>query len=80
MDNAVLRNLQWSVLISGFLKPQYSNGVPAAQGQGGNMKKTKSEIDKYIGARIREHWLAQRLIQEQLANALGVTFQHVQKL
>ena len=42
------------------------------------MKKTKSEIDEYIGARIREYRLALRLTQEQLASALNVSFQQVQ--
>ena len=42
------------------------------------MKKTKSEIDKYIGSRIREYRLALRLTQEQLASALNLSFQQVQ--
>ena len=40
--------------------------------------KSKSEIDQYIGARIRECRLSHRLTQEQLASALGVSFQQVQ--
>ena len=46
----------------------------------GQMKntKSKSEIDQYIGARIRECRLSHRLTQEQLASALGVSFQQVQ--
>jgi transcriptional regulator with XRE-family HTH domain len=46
----------------------------------GQMKntKSKSEIDQYIGARIRECRLSLRLTQEQLASALGVSFQQVQ--
>ena len=44
------------------------------------MKKTKSksEIDEYIGSRIRECRLPLHLTQEQLARALGVSFQQVQ--
>jgi transcriptional regulator with XRE-family HTH domain len=44
------------------------------------MKKTKSksEIDDYIGWRIRECRLSVHLTQEQLARALGVSFQQVQ--
>ncbi|WP_291568599.1 helix-turn-helix transcriptional regulator [Bradyrhizobium sp.] len=42
------------------------------------MKKTKSEIDEYIGSRIREYRLSLRLTQEQLASALKVSFQQVQ--
>ncbi len=43
-----------------------------------DMKKTKSEIDEYIGARIREYRLSLRLTQEQLASALNVSFQQIQ--
>jgi transcriptional regulator with XRE-family HTH domain len=42
------------------------------------MKKTKSEIDEYIGSRIRGYRLALQLTQEQLASALNVSFQQVQ--
>ena len=42
------------------------------------MKKARSEIDEYIGSRIREHRLSLRLTQEQLAKALSVSFQQVQ--
>jgi transcriptional regulator with XRE-family HTH domain len=40
--------------------------------------KAKSEIDEYVGARIREGRLSLNLSQEQLARALGVSFQQVQ--
>jgi transcriptional regulator with XRE-family HTH domain len=40
--------------------------------------KSKSEIDEYIGSRIRECRLSLHLTQEQLARALGVSFQQVQ--
>ena len=40
--------------------------------------KSKLEIDRYIGVRIREGRLALNLSQEQLAGALGVSFQQVQ--
>ena len=40
--------------------------------------KLKSEIDEYIGVRIRESRVALNLSQEQLARALGVTFQQIQ--
>jgi transcriptional regulator with XRE-family HTH domain len=44
------------------------------------MKKTKSltETDKYIGSRLREARLSQAITQQQLAKALGVSFQQVQ--
>jgi transcriptional regulator with XRE-family HTH domain len=40
--------------------------------------KSKSEIDEYVGARIREGRVALNLSQEQLAGALGVSFQQIQ--
>jgi transcriptional regulator with XRE-family HTH domain len=40
--------------------------------------KSKSEIDRYIGLRIREQRIALYLTQELLARALGVSFQQVQ--
>jgi ribosome-binding protein aMBF1 (putative translation factor) len=40
--------------------------------------KEKSEIDEYVGARIREGRLSLNLSQEQLARALGVSFQQIQ--
>ncbi len=36
-------------------------------------------IDKHVGGRIRERRQAMRVSQEKLADALGVTFQQVQK-
>ena len=40
--------------------------------------RSRSEIDEYIGARIREGRLSLNLSQEQLARALGVSFQQIQ--
>ncbi len=40
--------------------------------------KSKSVIDEYIGARIREGRISLNLSQEQLARALGVSFQQIQ--
>ncbi len=43
------------------------------------MKATsKSAIDEYIGARIRERRVALNVSQERLARALGVSFQQIQ--
>jgi transcriptional regulator with XRE-family HTH domain len=42
------------------------------------MTKSKSEIDEYIGSRIRKARLSLHLSQELLAKALGVSFQQVQ--
>ena len=38
----------------------------------------KSEIDKYIGARIRERRLELTMSQKSLAKAVGVSFQQIQ--
>lgn len=40
--------------------------------------KSKSEIDEYVGSRIREGRVALNLSQEQLAGALGISFQQIQ--
>ena len=40
--------------------------------------KSKSEVDEYIGARIRQGRVALGLSQEQLAKALGISFQQIQ--
>ena len=40
--------------------------------------RAKSKIDEYIGARIREGRVALSLSQEQLARALGISFQQIQ--
>ena len=40
--------------------------------------KSKSEVDGYIGSRIRECRLSLSLTQEGLANALGISFQPIQ--
>ena len=40
--------------------------------------KFKSKIDEYVGTRIREARVAVNLSQEQLARALGISFQQIQ--
>jgi transcriptional regulator with XRE-family HTH domain len=40
--------------------------------------KLQSEIDEHIGARIRESRVGLNLSQEQLAKALGISFQQIQ--
>lgn len=42
------------------------------------MKKSKSDIDEYIGSRLRECRLSLHLTQGLVARALGVSFQQVQ--
>lgn len=41
--------------------------------------RTRSEVDEYVGSRIREARLQIGWSQQRLANALGLTFQQVQK-
>ena len=43
------------------------------------MKKPITEIDAHIGRRIKARRLHQGMSQENLADALGITFQQVQK-
>ncbi len=38
-----------------------------------------SKVDHYVGRRVRERRLALGMSQEKLADALGITFQQVQK-
>jgi transcriptional regulator with XRE-family HTH domain len=43
------------------------------------VKRGATAVDKYVGARIRAGRLAADLSQAQLGNALGITFQQIQK-
>jgi transcriptional regulator with XRE-family HTH domain len=43
------------------------------------MKKDEKIIDKYIGARIKSVRVSLKMSQSDLAQALGITFQQVQK-
>lgn len=43
------------------------------------MPKTINEVDKHVGERVRLARLSRGLSQEKLADAIGVTFQQVQK-
>jgi transcriptional regulator with XRE-family HTH domain len=43
------------------------------------MKKTPNPVDRHVGARVRLRRIALGLSQEKLGEALGVTFQQVQK-
>lgn len=43
------------------------------------MKKSPSEMDRHIGRRIRTRRIAIGMSQEKLGDALGLTFQQVQK-
>jgi transcriptional regulator with XRE-family HTH domain len=54
--------------------PVQNCGTPSAEMNA----KSKSEIDEYVGARIREGRLSVNLSQEQLARALGISFQQIQ--
>ena len=43
------------------------------------MKKSPSPIDRYVGSRVRVRRITVGMSQERLGEALGVTFQQVQK-
>jgi transcriptional regulator with XRE-family HTH domain len=43
------------------------------------MKKTPNPVDKHVGSRVRMRRLMMSLSQEKLGDALGLTFQQVQK-
>ena len=42
-------------------------------------KKSPNEIDKHLGSRVRARRIMLGMSQEKLADALGLTFQQVQK-
>jgi transcriptional regulator with XRE-family HTH domain len=42
------------------------------------MNKTKCDLDRYIGSRIREERLSLNMTQDQLAELLDVSFQQIQ--
>jgi transcriptional regulator with XRE-family HTH domain len=43
------------------------------------MKKSPSAVDRYIGARVRARRVQIGVSQERLGDALGITFQQIQK-
>ncbi len=43
------------------------------------MKKAPNDVDRHVGARVRMRRILLGLSQEKLADALGLTFQQVQK-
>lgn len=43
------------------------------------MKKTPDPIDRHVGSRVRMQRVLKKMSQEKLGEALGITFQQVQK-
>lgn len=43
------------------------------------MKKTPDPIDRHVGSRVRMQRILMKMSQEKLGEALGITFQQVQK-
>lgn len=43
------------------------------------MKKTPDPIDRHVGSRVRMQRILMKMSQEKLGEALGLTFQQVQK-
>jgi transcriptional regulator with XRE-family HTH domain len=44
-----------------------------------NVKKTPDPIDRHVGSRVRMQRILMKISQEKLGEALGLTFQQVQK-
>jgi transcriptional regulator with XRE-family HTH domain len=62
------------------------SGVPAANGPGGTVaigtrfvKRSPNPIDRHVGSRVRMRRVMLGLSQEKLGDALGLTFQQIQK-
>src|SRR6202040_776074 len=62
------------------------SGIPASDGYGGSVavgtafvKKIPNPIDRHVGSRVRMRRVMLRMSQEKLGEALGLTFQQVQK-
>ena len=43
------------------------------------MKKAPNDVDRHVGSRVRKRRVAMGMSQEKLGDALGLTFQQVQK-
>src|SRR2546423_13379469 len=68
------------------MTPSKRSGIPASDGCGGNVavgtafaKKIPNPIDKHVGSRVRMRRVLIGMSQEKLGEALGLTFQQVQK-
>jgi transcriptional regulator with XRE-family HTH domain len=68
------------------MTPSKRSGIPASDGCGGNVavgtafaKKIPNPIDRHVGSRVRMRRVMLRMSQEKLGEALGLTFQQVQK-
>jgi transcriptional regulator with XRE-family HTH domain len=65
---------------------QRQHNVPAIRGRGGTVatgsgfvKKSPNPIDRHVGSRVRMRRVMLGMSQEKLGDALGLTFQQVQK-
>jgi transcriptional regulator with XRE-family HTH domain len=68
------------------MTPSKRSGIPASDGYGGSVavgtafvKKIPNPIDRHVGSRVRMRRVMLRMSQEKLGEALGLTFQQVQK-
>jgi transcriptional regulator with XRE-family HTH domain len=68
------------------MTPSKRSGIPASGGNGGNVavgtafvKKIPNPIDRHVGSRVRLRRVMLGMSQEKLGEALGLTFQQVQK-
>jgi transcriptional regulator with XRE-family HTH domain len=60
------------------LRRQSADGTPRAPGSRRSSGRTQ-EIDRHVGARVRERRIMMGLTQQQLADLLGVTYQQAHK-
>lgn len=60
------------------LRHQPADGVPRGSGMRRSSGRTQ-EIDRHVGARVRERRIMMGLTQQQLADLLGVTYQQAHK-
>ncbi|MGD9649372.1 MAG: helix-turn-helix domain-containing protein [Dongiaceae bacterium] len=56
-----------------------SSATKTTKGRGGKTKGRKSPVDAHVGSRLRYLRSVTGISQEKLADALGITFQQVQK-
>ncbi len=68
------------------MTPSKRSGIPASVGNGGSVavgmafvKKIPNPIDRHVGSRVRMRRVMLGMSQEKLGEALGLTFQQVQK-
>jgi len=57
----------------------FDGEAPKTEQEVVNLKKTPDPIDRHVGSRVRMQRILMKMSQEKLGEALGLTFQQVQK-